>query len=54
MDIAHYIQKCKEHEDQRLSWTERHEYWKQYNQVHRHSVNEMDTSQYQSRDALDS
>ena len=52
--IKHYIEKCKEHEDRRASWIERHEYWKQYNQVHRHSINEMDSLEYETRKSLDS
>ena len=33
INIEHYIQKCKEHEEQRLSFNERMQYWKLYTET---------------------
>jgi len=30
IDIEHYVKKIKEHEEKRLSFNERMEYWKNY------------------------
>jgi len=31
LDIKHYVEKIKEHDEKRLSWNERIAYWQKYN-----------------------
>lgn len=35
IDIQHYVKKLKEHEQQRLSFNERMNYWKNYREINK-------------------